>query len=67
MNVPTVMEMMEPPDSEVIVKRLFKVAEILTRKPGVANESRFSVENDLEKHDGEEIGYRENTDQLNDV
>ena len=67
MNVPSVMEMMEPPDSEVIVKRLLKVAEILTRKPIVANGSEFSVEKDLEKHDGEEIGYRENTDHLNDA
>lgn len=67
MNVPSVMEMMERPDSEVIIKRLLKVAEILTRKPVAANESECSVENDREKHDGDEMGYRENADHLNDT
>lgn len=56
-----------PSDSELMVKRLFKIAEILSRKQSIGGGSESSVENNLEKHGEEEIGYRENEYRLNDA
>ncbi len=57
MNMPSVMEMMEPPDSEVIVKRLLKVAEILTSQAPVlpmraSFQSKTTSKNTKEKKSG---------------
>lgn len=55
------------PDSEMMVKRVFRVAEILSRRRLVAEVSEFSDENSPEKHGREEIGYLETKDQMNDA
>lgn len=49
---------------DLMVKRLFTVAEILSRERDVADTSEFLIENRAEKHDEEEIGYRESKDRL---
>ena len=54
----------KPSDSELMVIRLFKVAEILSRKQEIVEASEIFVENRPEKHDDEEIGYRDTRDQL---
>ncbi len=49
-----------PPD--LMVKRLFTVAEILSRKQTSADASEFLAENRAEKHDEDEIEYLETKD-----
>lgn len=58
---------MTSPDSEMLVKRVFRVAEILSRRRLVVEVSEFSDENSPEKHGREEIGYLETKDQINDA
>ena len=53
-----------PPAPDLMVKRLFTVAAILSRQPTSADSSEFLVENWAEKHEEEEIGYSETKDQL---
>lgn len=50
------------PEPEVIVKRLFKVAEILSRKPSEEQNPHRDDENDLENQEDQEIGYPEARD-----
>ncbi|MCK6578521.1 MAG: hypothetical protein L6Q98_10495 [Anaerolineae bacterium] len=57
-DAPVMLAMMEPPEPEIIVKRLLKVAEILSRKPSEGQHQRFDGENDLQNHNDQEIGYR---------
>jgi len=66
-QAPVVTPMLDAPDSEGVVNRLFKVAEILLRKPGPGYGERASSENDLQKHEDQEIRYRETKDWLSDT
>jgi len=60
----TVMEM---PNAEQLVKRLFKVAEILSRTPSDAQSMFRRYENDRKNHDPLEIGYCESVDRFMDT
>lgn len=62
-SAPVIM-MANPPDPDLMVKRLFTVAEILSCVCDIADTSEFLTENRAEKHDAEEIGYRESKDRL---
>lgn len=53
-----------PSDGNLLVKRLFTVAEILSRVRRDET-SEFLVEIAAEKQDDQEIGYRESKDRLN--
>lgn len=66
-DAPIMLAMMEPPEPEFIVKRLFKVAEILLRKPNEGHDQNFEGANDLQNHEVQEIGYREAKDRLIDT
>jgi hypothetical protein len=66
-DAPVTFGMMEPPEPEIIVKRLLKVAEILVRKPGEGQRQRFDGENDLQNHNDQEIGYRGAKDRFIDT
>lgn len=58
-DAPIMLAMAEPREPVIIVKRLLKVAEILSRKPSEGEHQHFDGENDLQKHNHQEIGYRE--------
>mgnify|MGYP000905524376 CR=1 FL=1 len=55
----TVMEM---PNAEQLVKRLFKIAEILSRTPARVNPTSIYGETEGENHEVGEIGYCEADD-----
>jgi hypothetical protein len=63
-DTPVMLAMREP---AVIVKRLLKVAEILSRKPSEGQHQRFDGENDLQNHNDQEIVYREAKDRFIDT
>ena len=63
MTVAFVATTTNPPDPDLMVKRVLTVAEILSRERRVGDTSEFFVENRAEKHEDEEIGYRETKDQ----
>lgn len=63
-DTPVMLAMREP---AVIVKRLLKVAEILSRKPSENQHQRFDGENDLQNHNDQEIVYREAKDRFIDT
>ena len=56
-----------PSDSELMVMRLFKVTEILSRKQTPVEEVEFFVEKSSEKYTDEEFRYPETNDKLNDA
>lgn len=62
-----ILAMTEPSEPEFIVKRLLKVAEILSHASSEDQHQRFDRENDLQNHNGEEIGYREAQDRFIDT
>ena len=55
------------PNAELLVKRLFKVAEILSRTPSDAQSMFRRYENDRKNHDQLEIGYCESEDRFMDT
>ncbi len=63
-DTPVMLAMREP---AVIVKRLLKVAEILSRKPSEGQHQRFDGENGLQNHNDQEIVYREAKDRFIDT
>lgn len=66
-QAPVITPMLDAPDPKGVVNRLFKVAEILLRKPSPSPDAQAVSENDLQKHDDQEIGYRETKDWLSDT
>jgi hypothetical protein len=66
-DAPVMLAMMEPREPAIIVKRLLKVAEILSRKPSEGQHQRFDGENDLQNHNHQEIGYRGAKDRFIDT
>lgn len=66
-DTPVTMAMMEPPDPELIIKRLFKVAEILSRKPSHEQATACCRENDGKNRDACNIGYCEPKDRFSDT
>ncbi len=55
------------PNAELLVKRLFKIAEILSRTPSEAQSMSRRCENDRKNHDPLEIGYCEPDDRFMDT
>lgn len=51
-------------ETEAMIKRLFAVAEILSRKQPHDAPDAFLIENSPKKHADEEIGYAESNDRL---
>jgi hypothetical protein len=63
-QTPVMLAMPEPPEPENIVKRLFKIAEILSRTPTRQNDRCFDDENGFKNRDDREIGYLDSSDHL---
>jgi len=55
------------PHAELLVKRLFKVAEILSRTPADVQSMSRRCENDRKNHDPLETGYCEPDDRFMDT
>ena len=57
----------DPADSDLIVRRLFKVAEILSRISLHENATDICHENDSENHEMREVGYCESGGRFNNT
>ncbi len=66
-DAPIITPMMETADSQGVVKRLFKIAEILSRKASPAPDFAVNDENDPQNPDPREIGYRESKSRFFDT
>jgi hypothetical protein len=55
----------EPPDAELIMRRLFRVAEILSRTSLHEPATENRRENDTENHENKEVGYCESDERSN--
>jgi hypothetical protein len=63
-DAPVMLAMPEPPEPENIIKRLFKIAEILSRTPTRQNDDCFDDENGFKNRDDLETGYLDSSDHL---
>ncbi len=66
-STPLMMTTKDPLDSELIVRRLFKVAEVLSRISLHEHATEICDENGSENHEFREVGYCESGERFNNT